>query len=104
MGIKFSAAGVLVIFMATLALSACGPVQRNTWAKEGLTEAELKRDQKACVAEANSYGFLSSAPNTLGSANANARQQADIYRACMARKGYFQGSGDTAKPGQPQKP
>jgi hypothetical protein len=99
-------AGVALALFAVLAVAACGPGQRTKWSKEGLTQDELRRDQKECVAEANGYGFLNSNPNSAGGSATNTMQQADLYRACMIQKGYSMGPGGTmqSKPGQSQQP
>jgi len=97
-GVIVSRAGIAATLTAALALAACSAPQRGTWTKEGLTEDELKSDQKECVAEANSYGFLSSPTVLGGGPSADTRQQGDIYRACMAKKGYGEVPGGT----QPQ--
>lgn len=73
---------------AALALSACGQPTSAVWSKEGVTQVELRRDQKACVAEADNYGFLVPPTAQGGGSTAATRQQGDIYRACMAHKGY----------------
>lgn len=86
---------------AALALSACGQPTSAVWNKEGATQVELKRDQKACVAEADKYGFLVPSAAQGGGSTAATRQQGDIYRACMARKGYSEyapGSEPQMKP------
>lgn len=92
---------------ATLALTACGSPPRTVWEKEGLTQDELKRDQKDCVAESNNYDFLNSgfSVSTGKSASVTTRQQADIYRACMAKKGYTEApAGAQPKAGQTSLP
>ena len=94
-----SRCGIAAALTAALALAACGEPQHGTWTKEGLTENELKSDQKECVAEANSYGFLSSPTVLGGGPSADTRQQGDIFRACMARKGY--GEARSGTPPQP---
>jgi len=70
------------------------------WSKAGANEATLKRDQKACVAEAGNYDFLvpQSGPGQMSALAV--RQEADIYRGCMARKGY----SEYAPGSLPQKP
>lgn len=97
-----TAAGTALLLALALALGACG--QRMTWSKEGVTADELKRDQKACLAEANSYGFLTGGgADTMGamagSSAVDTRQQGDIYRLCMAKRGYSQ--SPAASKGQP---
>lgn len=97
-GKMLGAAGVA----AALALAACGPGPRGVWDKDGLTQDELKRDQKACVAEAGSYGFLSGSSSPTGGPTAATRQQGDIYRACMESKGYSElPPGSLPKPKSP---
>jgi hypothetical protein len=93
----------LPTLIATLALAACGPGPRGVWTKEGVTESELKRDQRACTLEAGSYDFLVPPPTLGGGPAVAARQQADIYRACMASKGYGEvpAGSVTKQPGQP---
>jgi len=82
--------------VALLAVCACTPPPGSSWTKEGgVTQDELKRDQKACVAESGNYGFLLG-PNSGPSGAAD--QQADIYRACMAQKGYGPAAPDTSPP------
>jgi len=94
---------IAAALMATLALAACGAPPRATWTKEGVTEDQVKQDQKECVAEANSYGFLTSPTALGGGSNVATRQQGDIYRACMAKKGYGEApSGTQPQPGQGQ--
>lgn len=100
-------AGFALALSVTLTLVACGSPPRAVWDKEGLTQDELRRDQKACVAEANDYGFLNSgfSVNSGNSASVATRQQADIYRACMAKKGYTEApAGAQPKAGQSPQP
>ena len=95
-------AGLGVALAVALALGGCGP--RMTWTKEGLTADELRRDQKACLAEANRYGFLlgpSREPGGLSPApSLAARQQGDIYSSCMESKGYDRAPA-SAQPASP---
>lgn len=96
----WSMAGLRFVLVVALALGACAP--RMTWTKEGSTEDELRRDQKACLAEADQYGFLitpSVAPNYPG-ATVAARQQGDIYSTCMAAKGYTEVPAGPEQPSQ----
>ncbi len=97
-------AGLEALLVAVLALGACAP--RVTWTKEGLTEDELRRDQKACLAEANRYGFLnigsSLEPGGLSADPSVAqRQQGDIYSTCMQTKGYSRAVGEAQPAGSP---
>jgi hypothetical protein len=91
--------------VAALALVACSH-QRMIWTKEGLTQDELRRDQKACLAEADSYGFLQgggsdSMGGMAGSSTAATRQQGDIYRSCMNQRGYSQAPAGATTPKPP---
>ncbi|HKO06480.1 MAG TPA: hypothetical protein VJ487_02105 [Alphaproteobacteria bacterium] len=90
---------------AALALSACGQPTSGVWSKEGATQEALRRDQRACVAEAGNYGFLVPPTSQGGGSTAATRQQGDIYRACMAQKGYNEyapGSVPQMKPQESQ--
>jgi len=94
--------GLQVLVAALLALGACGP--RMTWTKEHMTEDELRGDEKACLAEANRYGFLIGSTLEPGGLSAEpslaARQQGDIYSTCMQTKGYSRAIGG-AQPSSP---
>ena len=88
-----------------LALSACAPSASGVWSKEGVAPAEVKRDQRACVAQAGDYGFLVPSAAQGGGSTVATRQEGDIYRACMTRKGYSEyapGSLPQAKPEESQ--
>ena len=103
-GRRRATAGLMVLLVAVLALGACGP--RMTWTKEGMTDDELRHDQKACLAEANRYGFLnlgsSLEPGGLSAEPSVAqRQQGDIYSTCMQTKGYSRAPDQAQPPGQP---
>lgn len=103
-GRRRATAGLKALLVAVLALGACGP--RMTWTKEGMTDDELRHDQKACLAEANRYGFLnlgsSLEPGGLSAEPSVAqRQQGDIYSTCMETKGYSRAPGQAQPPGQP---
>ena len=96
-------AGLGAALAVVLALGACGP--RMTWTKEGLTADELRRDEKACLAEADRYGFLlgwSEEPGGLSPApSLAARQQGDIYSSCMETKGYDRAPAPSQPAGGP---
>ncbi len=102
-GRRRAMAGPEVLLVAVLALGACGP--RVTWTKEGMTQDELRRDQKACLAEANRYGFLIGSTLEPGGLSAEpslaARQQGDIYTTCMQTMGYSRAPGQAQPPGPP---
>ena len=88
-----------------LTLSACAPSASGVWSKEGVAPAQVKGDQRACVAQAGDYGFLVPSPAQGGGSTVATRQEGDIYRACMARKGYSEyapGSLPQAKPEESQ--
>jgi hypothetical protein len=85
-----------------LALAACAPGASGVWSKEGATEASVKRDQRACVADAGDYGFLVSQAGQGAGTTVTARQQADIYRACMTRKGYSEYAPGSPLPAKPE--
>jgi len=82
------AAAVAGLLALAPGLFGCGPAPSGQWSKEGASEASVKRDQKACVAEAGDYGFLVSQTGQVQGSTVAARQQGDIYRSCMTRKGY----------------
>jgi hypothetical protein len=98
---KAGRCGAGVALAALLFLAACTPPPAQSWNKEGGTQDELKRDQKACVAEAGNYGFLMG-PTSGPSAAIN--QQADIYRACMAKMGYTPAPRGALPPAGPEQP
>ncbi|HLI10994.1 MAG TPA: hypothetical protein VKY65_05300 [Alphaproteobacteria bacterium] len=101
-------ARLTAIVLTLMAVAACSP-QRMSWTKEGLTQDELRRDQKACLAESHDYGFLNlggmgsnGTGPTGGSSSVAARQEGDLYRACMQSRGYSQVPANQKPPGQPQ--
>ena len=80
--------GVLMV-LAFLAVSC---ESRGVWTKDGLTQAQLRSDQKACVRESGQYGFLAgtsqTTPSGIGSSSVSGIDQADLYRMCMRSHGY----------------
>ncbi len=88
-GARIRGLAALAALAAVLALSACGEGPRGVWTKDNVKESQLRRDQKACVAEAGDYDFLTPTSQMAGGGSSAAmRQQGDLYRACMASKGY----------------
>jgi hypothetical protein len=95
------------ILAATLASAGCE--RRTAWTKEGVTASELRRDRLECTADAKSYDFLngppganSSGPGATRSPMLSARQEGDIYQACMVGKGYDMGGAAAEEKAKPQ--
>ena len=78
--------------LAALAVGLAGCAPDYPWYREGMTEAQLKQDMEECYAQARSYGFLN--PDRNGALEPGrtgrvvARDEGDLFRACMNARGY----------------
>jgi len=81
---------IVAVMLASLLACGCAsaPTKPFTWAKAGATYDDFLKDRYACIQDARGRASSAYAQGSFGAANSRDVVNVNIFKPCMASKGY----------------